>query len=216
MIPIFLHDVAGTRGLGFSEFESRVLQICEEHQQARRACAFAFVLQDASTPHVGKVLDDPGYWAALDAISGHALTVFSIFTGTLRLTDDFPPERHAADLGNVRRGTKRVLDLYFDVTEPHFPSVLFFQVRDGSVSGSRLVKLKERRIEAAYGELSDLLKIAADAVRDSVGKPIRDPDAAFDNLDRALTGRALKDAGKGVLQGVSAIQPWLEGLFKWM
>lgn len=216
MIPVFLHDVAGTRGFGFEEFEAHVLQICEEHQRDRRACAFAFVLHDAQSPHLGKVLDDPGYWAALDALSGRALTVFSIFAGTLRRENHFNPEDHSINMRLLEQGSRRVIDVYFGVADLSFPSVLFFQVSEGHVLASRLVKLQSKAVEVAYQELSDLLGLAAKSVSDSTGKPIRDPEAAYERLDRALTSRSIKVAAKKVAVAADTVRPWLERLFAWM
>jgi hypothetical protein len=215
VIPVFLHDVAGTRGFGFEEFEARVVQICEEHQRDGRACAFAFVLHDAQSPHLGKVLGDPEYWAALDAISGKALTVFSIFTGTLRRENQFDPQDHSSNMRRLEQGSRRVIDVYFGVADLHFPSVLFFQVNEGQVLASRLVKLQSRGVEAAYQELSDLLRVAAESVRDSTGKPIRNPEAAYERLDRALTSRSIKITGKKLAGAANAVLPWLEKLFAW-
>lgn len=216
MIPVFLHEAVGTRGCTFAEFEERVLQICEQHQREQRACAFAFIINDARSPHLEQVLRDSAYWTALDAISGKALTVFSVFAGTLRREDAFAPEDHAADMRRIEQGTRRVLDSHFGLTELTFPSVLFFQVDDGKVSASRLVKLKARGLLQAYLELEGLLQLAAQAVSDSIGKPIRDPGDAYSRLDRALTVSSLKASGNELVKTGNAVRPWLEKIFGWM
>lgn len=216
MIPVFIHDVQGTRGLAFRDFESRVVQICEEHQQSGRACAFAFLLHDARSPELGKVLADPAYWASLDAISGNALTVFSIFNGALRRDEGFPPEDHATHLAQVRRSTEHVLDAYFGEVARHFPSLLFFQVREGAVTGSRLVVLRARGVEAAYEEVAEVLTLAADSLRDSIGRYVGEPRDAFDRIDRALTTRAVISVAKDVTGAARAVLPWLRALFSWM
>ncbi len=216
MIPVFIHDVQGSRGLSFKDFESSVLQICEEHQQSGRACAFAFLLHDARTPDLGKVLADPAYWASLDAISGSALTVFSIFNGALRRDEGFLPEDHATHLAQIRRSTEHVLDAYFGQVARNFPSLLFFQVREGAVIGSRLVVLRARGVEATYKEVAEVLTIAANALRDSIGKYVGEPQDAFDRVDRALTTRAVLSIAKEVSGAAKAVLPWLRALFSWM
>lgn len=213
MIPVFLHGVEGSRGLLFEDFEARVVQICEEHQHAGRACAFALLLHDARSPDLGKVLADPGYWAALDAISGRALSVFSIFNGTLRRVTGFPPEDHSEFMQNLKASTDRVLDAYFGDLGKQFPSLLFFQVHEGAVVSSRLIALRAHGVEAAYKEVAEILTAAADAVRDSIGKYVSEPRDAFARIDRALTARAVLSVGKDMAGAAKAVLPWLRALF---
>src|SRR5580704_1457649 len=62
----------------FKSFESKMLEICNEHRKEDRALAFAFILYDFENPHLRKILEDRYYWEALNIISGKYLTVFSI------------------------------------------------------------------------------------------------------------------------------------------
>jgi len=216
MIPVFLHEATGSRGYLFDEFEAKVIQICEEHQRSRRACAFGFVLHDAQSPHIDKVLNDRQYWTALDSISGNALTVFSVFAGALRRDDEFPPEVHSNNMRKIAARSRRTIETHFGLERLHFPAILFFQVNEGDVLASRLVKLRARDTESAFNELRTLLELAAEAVRDSVGKPVRDPELAYERLDRALTSRSIFQAAQSLAKGANAIRPWIQRLFAWM
>ena len=209
MIPVFLFDQKGPHGYNIKNFEERVIDICEEHQNEKRACAFAFILHDAESPQYSKVLKDQDYWDSLNSISGKALTVFSVFSGLLRRDEGNSFANTITSAKSHREQQRRIIQTYFGVDDIAFPALLFFQVSNGMVSGMTLISLKARDMESAYAELSDLLRMAAEAVRDSTGKLIQDPERAFSKIKTAVRYRATVVAGKELGKTASAIKSWL-------
>ena len=63
---------------GIEELEKHILKISQEHRDNKRAFAFALIVYDFENPHLNKILNDKGYYNALDYISGKALTVFYV------------------------------------------------------------------------------------------------------------------------------------------
>src|SRR5262245_23209789 len=126
MIPISRFGKDGQQGLMYDAFVATLGAICRQHQEERRAIAFAFILHGSTDPHVARVLEDPGYWSALDAISGNALSVFAIFDREL-------PEA-AWNLHDVRmdardldRSNQRMVSQHFrEGIRP--PALIFFTV----------------------------------------------------------------------------------------
>src|SRR3954468_18739092 len=77
MIPLFESVPAGAPGYRLAEFQQRLTQICQDHQNKGRALAFALICYREQDVALQKVLNDHGYWNALDETSDHYLSVFA-------------------------------------------------------------------------------------------------------------------------------------------
>jgi hypothetical protein len=209
VIPIFLYGRDGARGLMFAEFYRRVLDICEEHRGAGRASAFAFILHDSRSPEVSKVLADVAYWRALDAIAGHALSVFAIHSMVLngRGPYESPEERNAGG------GARLVLARHFDLPEIRFPALLFFQVDGGQVSASLFVELRQPTVEASYLEIRALLELAAQAVIGEGREKEEGPAEAFSRIEKAIRGREQGELIRRGLKAAIAVAEYLRLVF---
>src|SRR5688572_4767631 len=147
MISVYLFGPARAQGYQFKDFQSTVLRICDEHQRERRACAFAFILHDSTQPEVSRALQDREYWTSLNAISGHDLTVFAVHVMHLRDAGQLDIEEYASKASQIGARTRTVLQVTFGLEDVTFPALLFFQVEDGAVLGTRLVSLRAKTMD---------------------------------------------------------------------
>lgn len=161
-------------GLDLETFEQRMITICNQHRDDKKALAFAFILYDFENPNIRKVLNDNDYWEALNQISGNYLSVFSLnykekeiptsydktnFNGLQMLTSI--PTRY-----NPSIGTNQLIKKYFgDIDSINYPAILFFQIDNNSVIDSILLDLNEQQIESSYLELKEVIKAAVNALK---------------------------------------------------
>jgi hypothetical protein len=214
MISVYLFGDGGPQGYRFREFETGVLSICEQHQLEHRASAFAFILHDSTHPEVNRVLQDRDYWASLNTIAGHDLTVFSLHASHLRDALDIDNVEYSHRASQIGRRARTVLQVTFGLEEVRFPALLFFQVQDTAVLGTRLVTLRAITTDQTYRELANLIRMAAEAVRDSVGKPIRDPQRAFERIEAALRERRVLTVVKAGIDAIPRVNDLLK-IFFW-
>jgi len=170
-------------------------------------------LHDSTQPEVSKVLQDPEYWTALNSISGRDLTVFAVHAMLLRDAYSLDFDEYVSRASQVGRKTRTVLASTFGLEEVTFPALLFFQVENDAVLGTRLVSLKARTKEATYQEIADLLRTTAEAVKDSAGRPIRNPQRAFERIEAALRGREVSVMTRTALKAAPQIKEWLDLIF---
>jgi hypothetical protein len=215
MIPIIAHGSAGNRGYTFDNFESNFINICTEHRQDGSALAFALILYDFTQPQVSKVLQDPDYWAALDKISAHYLTVFSFHTIASRK----PKGRITRSSGNNElafmisidanefRDGRSVLEKYFNLERTlTLPAILFFQVSDAEIVGTNLVQLTEEKIEDSFIEIKNIISAAADAVSDVKEENFQNSPEVFDLIERRLRDRGIVVFVKKVFKPIKTIK----------
>lgn len=165
MFPVYLNT--NRRGVNFQEFVDNFLEICKSHQQHKRASAFAFIIYDFHKPHLRKVLMDTDYWDTLNKVSGHYLTIFSLFEDPTKhkLNDNLFPRKVRMSFEAVKVNTqkdlvlsyKQIVELFFGGTEFPSPSVLFFQVSEDKISDHFFVSLKEDKIEEGFNELKNII-----------------------------------------------------------
>jgi hypothetical protein len=105
-------------------FLEKMLAFCDKHHREQRAFVFAFLIYDFEDPQIIKVLQDPEYWAALNHISGTAITVFACNSPT-------PADQRDSWTLGLRTNLESVLTNIPGV-DVHFksPSILLFQVDD--------------------------------------------------------------------------------------
>lgn len=210
MIPIISHGTAGEHGYSYEQFEQCFLEICESHRDERRALAFALILHDLSSPHVSKTLNDPDYWNALDHISGNYLSVFSFHTKV-------PPRRTNTKEGVFYQMSSVLLDEYSDgrgLIEKYFdlkeqiklPAILFFQVSNDEIIGSRLVQLKKETIEESFIEIKEIIKSAAEAVSRVTKENHRNDYVIFQLIEDKLRDRGIRVAASAIVSKAKSVR----------
>ena len=210
MIAIFEETADGAVGYSFSEFQNRFLGICNEHLQSRRAFLFALLLFDVDTPEIAKVLRDPDYWAALDKISGHYLTVFTLLTPQPR-SDHQREQRSMVGIDSVPDpGMKLqlILNSYFGLkNRVNLPAVLLFQVTEDKVSWYSFVQLRAGTVESTFGEIRDLLRDLAGALSkaDPGSMNVVTSVEAIENKLLKRKAVAFFKTGKKLLEGVKEL-----------
>jgi hypothetical protein len=211
MIPIYLHGREGHRGYMFSDFSQNLMKICEEHQADNRACAFALIVYDMRKPWVNRVLDDPEFFIALDRVSGDTLSVFSIFDGLLR-GHQWNHDEALRTADDIETRSQEMLDRYFGLSALRSPAVLFFQVLESKVDRYVSFELSAKSKDEAFDELRQILDACAKSMRDSVGKAVRDPNLAFDRLQKEIVQRKARRTIASVLRRATSIKE-IVGLF---
>lgn len=92
MIPIYEQGRGNGIGHDFKSFIERFDVICGEHQQNKRANAFAFIFYDFKDEEFRKILKNQGVFAQLDRLSGNDLSIFYLHTGSGRTVKKFNSE----------------------------------------------------------------------------------------------------------------------------
>jgi hypothetical protein len=165
---------SNNENFGYEGFENRFLDICKKHLETERALAFAFILYDFENPQMSKVLNDPDYWLSLNAISGNCLTVFSLHYKPKKMYKELFKKsfgdvnkemRTIPTFDNPSKDANKLIKKYFgEDIDIKYPSVIFFQVVDNTVSDYRLIQLDESQIENSFLELKKYIKVAVDAL----------------------------------------------------
>lgn len=212
-------------GYEFNSFQAKMIQICNQHRDEKRALAFAFILYDFENPQMWKILDDTQYWYALNKITGEYLTVFSlhpdnegqklnrIFSSGLHFICELFP---VSTTLNPSKGTDELIRKYFgEDIKINYPAILFFQVDNNTVIDSLLVDLKEEMIELAYLELKEYLKSSVDALKKITSENRANIKEIFDCLDRNIEStksirkvkRVIKDSGNllGLISSIKGL-----------
>jgi len=175
-------------GLNFDSFRRKMVEICNTHREENKALAFAFILYDFENPQISKILRDSDYWLALNKISGDYLTVFSIHYKP----EDEGIEKTAAlesysFKDNPATATNKLIADYFgNDIKVIYPAILFFQVNQEMVIDSLLVELKEEKIEEAYIELKDNIKICVEELKKVHRENSHNFSEIFDLMERRL------------------------------
>ena len=169
MFTVYLNSE--DEGHSIESFEEKMIHICEEHKKKKRALAFAFIIYDFTNANLCKVIDDRQYWLALNQISGENLTVFSLnyqpkenpYRGN-KPPRGFEYLTSIETSGNLTTDSKRIADKYFEGTNITFPSLLFFQVNENSITDSLLIKLKQKNIEDSFNEIKGYIESAVQSL----------------------------------------------------
>jgi hypothetical protein len=200
MIPIISHGQAGEQGYTFSNFEALFLNICESHREERRALAFAFILYDLRSPQVAKALKDLDYWQALDKISDRYLSVFSFHTmpsQRLQRRRRNSNNNHMKCMTSVSiddfEDGRSMLERYFYLEQNiKLPAILFFQVSNAEIVGSKLVQLTKDTTEESFIEIKDIISGAAEAVSSVKDENHRNDHVIFQLIEDNLNNRGIK------------------------
>lgn len=92
MIPIFEQGRGKGIGHGLESFLERFDAICVEHQQNKRANAFAFIFYDFHNHEFKEILKNEGVFTQLDRLSGKDLSIFYLHTGSGHTVKKFNSE----------------------------------------------------------------------------------------------------------------------------
>jgi hypothetical protein len=155
-----------TPGQFLNQFEDLYVRL----QRDRGFLAFAMIIYDETIPEMKKALRDKDFWMALDKTSGYRLIVFTLRDkeeheykpdNTSRLMTAMPMNSHE-DYG--KRYSKILKTLFQDEALLAYPSVLFFQVVDGTISKYSLVPLSRGTQWEVFQRLQNLLGSIAEVL----------------------------------------------------
>lgn len=194
MHSIFLNSE--NKVLSFSSFHEKMVEICNSHRENNKALAFAFILYDFENAQIQKVLNDKDYWLALNKISGEYLSVFSInYKAEDEGMEKFSSLTTFSYNDNPSIATNKLIENYFGANvKVTYPAILFFQVNEEEVIDSLLIELKEEKIEEAFLELKENIKITVDVLKKVHKENKRNFKEIFDLVENEL--RANKNSSK--------------------
>jgi hypothetical protein len=192
-----LGDETGREFNPFS-FRQKMLEFCAKHHRQKRALVFAFFIYDFRDAQIIKVLQDPEYWAALDHISGNAITVFACNSPT----PVNPNEPWALEL---RSKFESILTDILGVNARFkSPSILFFQVNSEEVVESFFAALDEKKVEESFNEMREIMKLAANALKNVTEENRGNVRDVFYLVEQQLAQRRLV---KTISKGIQIIKP---------
>lgn len=149
------------------DFVTQFEKICANFAHEFSILSFAIVIYDESNPEFRKIFRDKDYWDALVKASGERLIIFTL--------KDSPKEKHKtsksfiasfnggsypktisySNLLNKVFGSKRVII---------YPSVLLFQIYNGSIYNYHLIPLPEKNEYNSFADLQKLIKLISDVL----------------------------------------------------
>lgn len=138
MIPIFEQGSGHGIGYGLESFLSRFSEICREHNEMKRAKAFAFIFYDFQDEALRKILKDQGVFAQLDRLSSRDLSIFFLHTGSSEAVEHFN-QSFLSELGVQER------------VRP--PCVVFFKMRNDTAEDIEAYELQDNSLIHGFHEL---------------------------------------------------------------
>jgi hypothetical protein len=142
MIPIYEQGSGKGIGHNLPTFLARFQQICQEHLEAGRAKAFAFVFYDFTDQKLRAVLKDQGVFARLDRLSGKDLSVFYLHTGRKEAVKQF---------------NQVLLTALGIQEEAQLPCVVFCRLRNNQFEDVTVAQLQHADLIHAFDELYGLI-----------------------------------------------------------
>lgn len=229
MKPVLISTESG-ENLSKEDFISKILKVCREHHEAKRALAFAFLVYDTEDASIIKVLKDNIYWEALNKVAGRFLTVFYVESShpvALKPSDSSESrashsEQHfgymtAVDLRGLGadRVKETVLGSFGLSSDLKTPFVLFFQTDGELVLDHFAVTLHSDKIEESFLELKSHIGSAVSSVKEVQEKNFNNHQPIFELIKNEVKkGVRVKFFTKKVLPGVST--GTIVSLFKYL
>ena len=148
------------------KIDEYILSVCRKYHEENRALVFAFIISDLESPHINKILRDNDYINALHSISGNVMTIFYLHAN---FVDDLLVKKKSSNVMRLELGVEPI-DTPRAIQPKHMaemlirdkisttPSVLFFQVSDGTISDYFVACLMEENIESGFIELKNIIK----------------------------------------------------------
>ncbi|TKJ34620.1 MAG: hypothetical protein CEE38_17260 [Planctomycetes bacterium B3_Pla] len=193
MFDILLHGSEGWAGLTSDEFMSKLSEICDSHRADEKALAFAIILYDFGDPSIAKVLHDDDYWSALDELSGSYVSVFSFHTKHERLHPaESPGLQQRKPVSRLREANLSARDQLGPDRSFKVPAIVFFQVVDSQLAGSRAVELRATTVEESFKEIETILGVVVDSLREVVGDNRDNAPEIFALIDDGLRDMGIK------------------------
>lgn len=140
MIPIYEQGNKEGIGLSFDSFIRRFQEICQQHVNAKRAHAFAFIFYDFRDKTIRRILKSQGGFANLDRLSGRNLSVFYLHSDNEALNKHF------------NATFKHVFEIKESVELP-FVLFLKFDGEINNIEDLKVVELEQENPMFAFNEL---------------------------------------------------------------
>lgn len=154
------------RSLSREEFVSSLPAICDNLQKQQNILLFGFIIYDESMPQYRKFRRDPVYWRALERISGDKMMLFALsdkVDSRWEGNDINQPMTSFGPSGFSRTKCYSCLlnEVFADKSSLVYPSVLFFQVVEGTIYNYRLVPLRRSTVEESFSAVQGLFETIA-------------------------------------------------------
>lgn len=189
-------DIYKTRIAEFTtqQFIDNCVDTCASLQEDLDVLLFAFLLFDESTPEYRKLLRDSDYSDAIEAASGKHLVFFTL---SERIKPQPPLVETRIDFATeddpLADCYSRVLDAIFDDhMSGWFPSVLLFQVVDGSIQEYRVVSLPHGTARESLDAMTTLFKNVAGCLDGIAPENYNNKTEIFDVVVSDIENRELR------------------------
>ncbi len=151
-------------GLDTASFRDLAPKLYEKKRSEDGALIGAFVLYRREDAEVIDAMSNEAYWNALNDISGEFFCVFVLFT-PLR-----PPSQREewldSDTLDAQSAWTELHSFLGVSTKIQLPSVVFFQVVEGTITNSTIASISAQSAESAFSSMKDLFVCARSALVD--------------------------------------------------
>lgn len=161
-------------------------------RRADVANVFGVILYTDAHANIKKVLQDPEYWRALDEKSGSLWPIFSIRPTPGRTEHPRFPRAVVGMMVPVwkepQANRELLSDFGLDSTE-HIPALVVFCLTEDEQVLSRVLRLSDASIDAAYNSLMEAVGLATRAVEAIALENRKDDIGAFGAINLAVQHR---------------------------
>ena len=176
-------------GYSGEDFINQFEEICGNLSQKYSILSFAIIIYDETNPEFRKIFRDKDYWDALVKSSAERLLVFTLKDS---IETEYETQMHlmtsfnAASPSKSKSYSKLLNKAFGDKARLAYPSVLFFQIENGSVSNYRLIPLSRKSVWDSCVSLQDLFKSISDVLDKILPENFCNKDEIFELIKSEL------------------------------
>jgi hypothetical protein len=174
-------------GKSIKNFKRSILS--RVHNSKRKNKYFAFLLYDLTNANIIKILKDIDFYNAIDKISNKNLIIYTFHIPEIRETShrNYSLLNQIVNLktDNLDRINSFVKKL-FDIENYKTPFLVFFNVKDGRISDSFAIELKEVKLQESFEELRNALI----SIMETLSKGLnlsKEDEILFKSIERKVT-----------------------------
>lgn len=205
---------------GIESLEKHILEVSQKHKDDKRAFAFALIVCDFNNPHIYKILNDTGYYNALDYVSGKTITVFYVNSDYLSHQSQKAKESNSVLMefgiqkvnGPANLSPKFLAESLINIEYLPSPSILFFNISNYVISDFTIAQLRENEIEKGFNELIKVIQIAVDSLEQVQEEYRANETEIFNLLKQSIDG---SEFWKNAKSGFSKAMKVKDFLFFW-
>lgn len=176
-------------GYSGEDFINQFEEICGNLSQKYSILCFAIIIYDETNPEFRKIFRDKDYWDALVKSSAERLLVFTLKDS---IETEYETQMHlmtsfnAVSPSKSKSYSKLLNKVFGDKARLAYPSVLFFQIENGSVSNYRLIPLSRKSVWDSCVSLQDLFKSISDVLDKILPENFCNKDEIFELIKSEL------------------------------